>query len=151
MTIRKVRDYTVRNVVTVRRATPVKDIAKLFLEHNIDFLPVVDKDNHLLGVITKKDILAPFLPDYFDLLDDIDFISDFGFLESSLTETLELLLVADDVMIRKVVTIEEEASLLKAVALIHQHKVRHLPVVRDNQLVGVISRTDLIRALFDKA
>ena len=151
MTIRKVRDYTVRNVVTVRRATPVKDIAKLFLEHNIDFLPVVDKDKHLLGVITKKDILAPFLPDYFDLLDDIDFISDFGFLESSLTETLELLLVADDVMIRKVVTIEEEASLLKAVALIHQHKVRHLPVVRDNQLVGVISRTDLIRALFDKA
>ena len=150
MKIKKVKEFMTTDVVTIARATPMRGIAEIFLTHSFDFLPIVDAENRLLGVVTKKDILTPFLPDYFELLEDVNFISDFGSLESSLTETLEHLLVAEDIMIKDPVTIEEGASLLKALALIYQHKIRHLPVVREGKLVGILSRTDILRALFGK-
>lgn len=151
MEVKKVKEFMNTSVVTIHRATTIKEIAHIFLTHDFDFLPVVDEENRLLGVITKKDILTPFLPEYFELLDDIDFISDFGSLEASLTETLEYLLVAEDIMVKDPVTIDEEASLFKAVALISHHKIRHLPVVREGKLVGIVSRTDILRAIFGKS
>ncbi|MBC7189666.1 CBS domain-containing protein [Candidatus Aerophobetes bacterium] len=89
------------------------------------------------------------MPEYFELLEDLDFVSNFGLLESSFTETLEHLLVAEDIMTKEPVTIQEEASLFKALALIHRYKVRHLPVLRGEKLVGVVTRTDIIRAIFE--
>lgn len=136
------------DLVTINRATTIKEIAKIFLTHSFDFLPVVDEKNHLLGVITKKDILTPFLPEYFEFLEDINFISDFGSLEISFTESLEYLLLAEDIMVKNPVTIDEEASLFKAIALISHYKVKHLPVIREGKLVGIVSRTDILRALF---
>ncbi len=149
MKVKKVKDFMNTQIVSIKRATPIGEIARIFLTHGFDFLPVVDEENHLLGVITKKDILAPFIPEYFELLDSVDFISDFGSLESSVTETLEHLLVAEDIMIKDPITIDEEASLFKAIALISHHKVRHLPVVRQGKIVGIVSRTDILRAIFE--
>lgn len=150
MKIKKVKEFMTTRLITINRATTIKEIARIFLTHSFDFLPVVDKENHLLGVITKKDILAPFLPEYFNLLEDINFISDFGSLEISITESLEHLLLAEDIMVKNPVTVDEETSLFKAIALISHHKVRHLPVVREGKLVGIVSRTDILRALFSE-
>lgn len=150
MKVKKVKEFMNTSPVTIDRATTIKEIARIFLTHSFDFLPVVDKENHLLGVITKKDILTPFVPEYFELLNGIDFISDFGSLETSFTETLEHLLVAEDIMVKDPVTIDEEASLFKAIALISHYGVRHLPVVREGKLVGIVSRTDILRAIFEE-
>jgi len=148
MRVKKVKEFMNTTPVTINRATPVKEIAHVFLTHKVDFLPVVDEENHLLGVITEKDVLTPFIPDYFELLDDIGFISDFGSLESSLTESLEYLLVAEDIMIKNPITIDEDTSLFKALVLIYKHDVRHLPVLREKKLVGTVSRADILKALF---
>jgi len=150
MKIKKVKEFMTTRLITINRATTIKEIARIFLTHSFDFLPVVDKENHLLGVITKKDILAPFLPEYFNLLEDINFISDFGSLEISITESLEHLLLAEDIMVKNPVTVDEETSLFKAIALISHYKVRHLPVVKEGKLVGIVSRTDILRALFSE-
>lgn len=148
MKVKKIKEIMSKDLVTVKRNTTIKEIAHIFLNSGFDFLPVVDDENHLLGVITKEDILTPFIPDYFELLDDIDFISDFGFLEASLTETLGHLLLAEDVMTKNPVTITEEESLFKALAIISRRGVRHLPVIRENRLVGIINRTDILREIF---
>ncbi len=148
MKIKKVKEIMSKNLVTVRRNTTMKEIAHIFLNSGFDFLPVVDEKNNLLGVITKKDILAPFIPDYFELLEDINFISDFGSLEVSLTETLGHLLLAEDIMTKDPIVIREDDSLFKALVLISRHGVRHLPVVREGKLVGIINRTDILREIF---
>jgi len=146
----KVKDFMTREIRTITRQTTIRKIAHLFLRFQVGFLPVVDEEMRLLGEITKKDILAPFLPDYFDLLEDITFISDFGSLENLPLEILENLIVAEDIMIRSVVTIDQEASLFKVIALMAQHDVRHIPVVKQERLIGIVSWTDMLRVIFEE-
>ena len=146
----KVKDFMTRKIKTITQQTTIREIAHIFLSFQVGFLPVVDEEMRLLGEITKKDILAPFLPDYFDLLEDITFISDFGSLENLPLEILENLIVAEDIMIKSVVTINQEASLFKVIALMAQHDIRHIPVVEKGRLIGIISRTDILRVIFEQ-
>lgn len=148
MKVKKVKEFMSRNIVKIGRSTPLRQIARVFMEEKADFLLVVDKEERLVGVITQKDILTPFIPEYFDFLDDIDFISDFGSLEDSLPEALENLILAEDIMVKEIITVGEDASLFKALALIYKHKVRHLPVVKEGKIVGIVTPADIIRALF---
>lgn len=138
-------------VVSVKRSTSIKEIMKIFLEHPFHFLPVVDEEGNLLGVITEKDVLTPFIPEYFDLFEDLDFVSDFGKLEEPPIEILENLLVAEDVMRKNPVVIQKEASLFKAIVLMTKKGVAHLPVVEGKKLLGVISRTDILKAIFEES
>ncbi len=144
----KVEDLMTKKVVTISRETTIKKIAHIFLTHTFDLLPVVDKGNNLLGVIAKKDLLSPFVPDYFDLLEDIGFVSDFGSLETVPGTILENLLVAEDIMRENPVIVDGEASCFKALALMASHDIRHLPVVEKRKLIGIVSRTDILRVIF---
>ena len=144
----KVKDFMTKNVVTISRETTIQEIARIFLTHTFDLLPVVNKENKLLGVIAKKDLLSPFVPEYFDLLEDIEFISDFGFLEAVPGAILENLLVAEDIMRENPVIIDKEASCFKVLALMASREIRHLPVVEEGKLVGIVSRTDILKIIF---
>lgn len=63
---------------------------------------------------------------------------------------MERLFLADDLMTTKVITVNEDTSILKAIALMIKNRIRCLPVVSENKLVGVISRTDILRAILIK-
>lgn len=144
----KIKDFMTKKVVTIGRETTIQEIAHIFLTHTFDLLPVVDKGNNLLGIIAKKDLLSPFVPEYFDLLEDIGFISDFGFLETVPGAILENLLVAEDIMRENPITIDKESSCFKALALMASHDIRHLPVVEKGKLIGIVSRTDILKVIF---
>ena len=146
----KVKDLMTKEVISVSRTKPIKEVVQIFSESAFGSLPVVNQEKKIVGIITKKDLLMTFLPEYFDLLEDISFIEDFGLLEESLLLEEGLLLV-DDVMSKKVVTIGEDESLFKAVALMVQSDVRRLPVVdKENKLVGIITQTHICQAILRK-
>ena len=84
------------------------------------------------------------------MIEDFLFIDDFGALEEELENLPELtLFLAEDLMVRDVIAIEADASLLKAPALMHRHSIRHLPVVEDGKLIGIITRSDILKALIE--
>ena len=140
-----------KEVISVSRTTSIKEVTRIFSESAFGSLPVVDEEKRVVGIITKKDLLMVFLPEYFDLLEDISFIEDFGLLEESSLLLEEGLLLVDDVMSKEVITIKKEESLFKAVALMVQSDVRHLPVVDgENRLVGIITQTHICRAILQK-
>ena len=72
-----------RQVVYVSPTTTVLDATRLVVERHIGTLPVVDEQGVLIGVVRLQDILDIFMPDFVRLLEDIDFIHDFGVLESA--------------------------------------------------------------------
>lgn len=147
----KVKDLMTREVASVSRTTPIKKVVQIFSESAFGSLPVVDEEKRIMGIITKKDLLMIFLPEYFDLLEDISFIEDFGLLEESLSLLEEGLLLVDDVMSKEVITLKEDESLFKAVVLMVQSNVRRLPVVdAENRLVGIITQTHVCRAILRK-
>ena len=147
----KVKDVMTKDVVSVSPSMGIREIYDIFCKKQIGGVPVIDKESKLLGLITKTELLDVLIPDYFEMLTDFLFIDDLGALEEKL-ETLPPLelFIAKDLMLTNVITINENASLMKAPAIMSNHNVRRLPVVdKQNKLVGLITRMDVCNALFN--
>jgi len=108
------------NVVTVKKETPVYDAIRLLLDNHITGLPVVDDDNHLVGIITEKDVLKLL---YANIKDE---------------STVE------QFMTKNVVTFNECDNLTDiAECFIHNH-FRRVPILKNDRLVGILSKKDII-------
>ena len=147
----KVKDIMTKDVVKVDLSTGIREIYNIFREKNIGGVPIVDSDNKLLGLVTKTELLDVLIPDYFGMVTDFLFIDDFGALEEKLESLPSLeLFIAEDLMISGLISIKENASLMKAPVLMNKYNIRRLPVVDDdNRLVGIVTRMDVCDALFN--
>ena len=147
----KVKDVMTRDVVAIGLSAPLREIYGILCEKNIGGVPVSDGEGNLLGMVTKTELIDVLIPDYFDMIGDFLFIDDLGALEEKLEfmPSLELF-IAEDLMIKNVISINENASLMKAPVLMNKYNIRRLPVVKDNnKLVGIITRMDICKALFN--
>ena len=122
-------DMLTRDVVTLRADTRTLEAVQLLLDHRISGAPVVDEEGLLIGVFTEKDCIHAMT----HAIDD--------HLPSSLV---------GDHMSTVLITIFEETSLLTIAHLFLGSPVRRLPVVRtDGRLVGIVSRSDLLKLASD--
>ena len=141
-----VRDLMTTNVTSVPPDTPASAIVHLLAERGISGVPVVDSGGALLGVVTEGDLLRRLA-----LSDE----PENGWFRAMLADKEGAAeryasahgSTARDVMTAAPVTVEEDDAAEHAARLIEEHKVRRLPVLRDGRLIGVVSRSDLLRAL----
>lgn len=142
-----VGNWMKREVVSVRSSTRVKAAAALLVERRVGTLPVVDAAGVLIGVTSMTDITEIFLPDFVSLLANIDFVKEYGALETPSSEDLaqaETMLVAE--IMKGPVAVEEDCSLIRALSVMEKHNLQDLPVVKEGKLVGITSRVDIGRA-----
>jgi CBS domain-containing protein len=133
------------NVVSVQPETPALQAAQLMIQHGISGLPVVDSDNHVVGIVTEGDFLRRVETGTQRQRSGwLRFFVSAGRLADEYVRSRAR--KVEDVMTRPVHTIEEDASLSDAVELMERHRIKRLPVVRDRKLVGIISRANLLRA-----
>ena len=144
-----IKEYMKTDFRAVSPGTPLKEIARHFFETGESVLPVTEEDGRLTGVISIDDFLLIFLPEYIDLIRNIDFLHDFGALEKTSFTVEEHLFVAEDLMNEKFEVLEEKDSILKAAAMLHKLDQPRIPVVSGERLVGMISRNDVCRAIYD--
>jgi CBS-domain-containing membrane protein len=119
----------------------------MIVKKHIGLLPVVDKDNKLVGVVGLRDLLNLELPDFVRFIEDLDFVHDFGAVETTRppARTLEKPIKS---LMKEVETVDEECGLLRAYALMLQHDMHDMPVVsKDGELIGVASRVDIGAAI----
>ncbi len=145
----KVKDYMKRSFRAVPSHAPMKEVARAFFETNDSILPVTESDGTLSGVISIDDFILIFLPDYIDLIRNIDFIHDFGALEKASYSIEEMLFVAEDLQRENYPVLDENDSIMKAAAVLHRTDIQTIPVVNDDKLVGMISKNDFCRAVFN--
>lgn len=137
-----------RQVIAVTPATTVHEAAQLVVAHHVGTLPVVDEQGVLIGVVRLEDLLRVFMPDFVALLDDIDFIHDFGVLESLHPADVPAAtqLTMRDLM-RPPCAVEQTCGLLRAYAVMLKHDIHDLPVInKAGSLVGLASRVDIAAA-----
>ncbi len=139
-----VGDFMTRRVVTVTPDAPVLVAAKLMLEHKISGLPVVDAEQHVVGIVSEHDLLrqpdgGKHKPHWLQLMAEQKGLA--GETASFRDRKVNY------VMTPNPVTITASSSLEEACRLIADHGIKRLPVVEDGKLVGIIARTDLVRAL----
>ncbi len=139
-----VRDVMSREVRSVTADTPVAEAIEMLIGKVYRALPVVDAERRVVGILTDGDLLARLdLPD--------------ASLQRALTEAelnRELALLRDsgqtvaDLMVSPVITVTEDAPIADAVRVMTERGIKRLPVVdHKGQLVGMVSRVDVLRAL----
>lgn len=142
-----IRDCMKRNVFSIPVTATIREAAALIVEKHIGLLPVVDKQGKPVGVIGLKDLLSLEMPAFYDLLPDLDFVHDFGAVETT-RPTPEEVDRPVSVLMRPITFVEETSGLLRATALMMKHNLHDLPVVaKDGTLVGIASRVDIGTAI----
>jgi CBS domain-containing protein len=139
-------DIMTKDVVLVRPDTPVRDIATLMIENRISGLPVVAADGQVVGIVSQSDLLHRH-----ELQTEtkqkwwLKVFSDPDRIARAFSKAHGL--KARDVMSRHVVSVDENNDLADVAALLDRNRIKRVPVVRNGKLVGLIARSDLVKAL----
>lgn len=113
-------DIMTRKVATIRPEASAQEAAQLLDEKRISGAPVVDADSKIIGIITEADIISKVNRDG---------------------------LCVADIMSHDVIAIGEETPVSEIAALLTERKIKRVPVVCDNKLVGIVSRADIVHAV----
>jgi len=148
--MKKVKDYMQKEIPVVNKFTTMKEILDIFSKTYFNIIPVVDENEILCGIVCIEEILENLvLPKReVELLEKFPFFAD-AFSEILMTfECITPLLIAEDIMNKEVIKIDENSSIMKALILMRKYKVNRLVVVDEkNKPVGFITRNDIIRAI----
>jgi CBS domain-containing protein len=136
-------------VISATADTPVRDIAQLLLQNHISAVPILDKSGVPLGMVSEGDLIGRDETQrntrhewWLALLAEGESLSP-DFLSSLRSPGR----VASDIMSRPVVTVGEDADTGEIARLLAAHQIKRVPVVRNGQVVGIVSRENLLRAL----
>ncbi len=110
-----------KDLVTLEPETTAEEAIEILLKHKISGAPVVNSDGKLVGIVSEYQLLAVIYDD--------------GFKNQPIKE----------LMTKEVLTVDEGTLLTEIANLFIVHRIRRLPVLRDGELVGQISRRDIIR------
>lgn len=143
-------DIMTTNVITVAPNASVQAVAALMANNGISGVPVVDASNALVGVVSEGDLLHRTetgterrierrRPRWFDTFaGDRDLARDYV---KSHSRTVR------DIMTRDVITVTESTELNEVATILETKRIKRVPVVRDGKVVGIVSRSNLVRAL----
>lgn len=141
----RARDIMTKAVITVTPSTPIQDVVQIMLERRISGLPVVDATGNLVGIITEADLLIKEA----DPKPGVPVMNWFGgslWLERWVSGHRKLEgRTAGEVMTHNIVTAEESTPVHELANRMMQQQVKRLPIVRDRQLVGIVTRADILK------
>lgn len=139
-----------RQVITATVDTSVADAARTLLDHHISGMPVLDANGKLVGVVSQGDFIRR---------------AEIG-TQRKRSRWLKLLLgpgreasdfvhergrKVGEVMNPSPITVAEEATLEEVATLMEKNDIKRVPVMRDDKLVGIVTRTNLVQAVLDLA
>ena len=141
----RVRELMTEKVLTIGPEAPIKDVAKILVENRISGLPVCDISGRVLGVISEGDILyKEHDPREGSVGGPLAWIVDGTTRYTGYVKAAAL--TAGKAMTAPAITIPPYESVSEAARIMCERRVNRLPVVRDERLVGIVTRADLVRA-----
>ena len=143
----EISKYMKRNVISIPEASTIREAASVFVRHHVGLLPIVDQNRKLIGVVGLRDLLSLELPDFVNFIADLDFVHDFGAVETT-RPSADVLDRPVTTLVSTVISVSEDTGLLRTYALMLQHQLHDIPIVsKDETLVGVASRVDIGTAI----
>lgn len=132
----RVKDCMSRSAATIHSDALVRGAVEMMKKRRIRHLPVVDREGHLVGIVTDRDLRqVVFDPAVQERL-------------GNLREALGTLTVRD-VMTWGVVTVQPETDIRQAARLMREQKIGALPVVDGDRVAGILTESDVLRAFQD--
>lgn len=140
------RDIMTSPVVTVGPETTVLEIVKLMLENRISAVPIVDKKDKLIGLVSEGDLMRRT---------EIGTERHHSWWLSAFTGAVSLAedfvkshgVKASEIMTKEVLTANEDTPLWEIAETLEKRKIKRMPVLRKGRIVGIVSRANLLQAL----
>lgn len=142
----QVQDIMTQNVITVAPNATVEQATQLMVNHHISALPVIDEKGAILGIVSEGDLMRR-VEGASDqkkswwlhlFADKVDSAADFIALKGRFVR---------DVRTSKVVTVTPEMAVGEVARLLAEKHIKRAPVVKNDRLVGIVSRANLLHAL----
>lgn len=131
-----VKEVMTTPAVMVDRTSTVKQAIRLLYEQNITAAPVIDENGHMVGIVSEMDLLRG------------QFEADpRAFARPAAPTTSPPPTLVEEVMTPNVKTIHESGDVADLVELMITTSVKSVPIVRDREVVGIVSRRDLMGVL----
>jgi CBS domain-containing protein len=141
----RVGEVMTEDVLTIGPEAPLKDVARILVEHGVSGLPVCDIEGNVVGVISEGDILyKEHDPKEGHRGGPLSWIVEGS--PSGAGELKATALTAAKAMTAPAITVAPYESVAEAARLMCERGVNRLPVVKDEKLIGIVTRADLVRA-----
>jgi CBS-domain-containing membrane protein len=143
------REMMTTEVVTVTVDTPLRQVARVLLDHGINAVPVLDAEGAPIGMVSDGDLVTrselerTSRRDWWLKLFVDQSSPDDGVLEQLRSPDR----TAGDVMATPVVTVGEATDMAEVARLLAAHRIKRVPVLKDGQVTGIVSRADLLRVV----
>ncbi len=150
----RVKEVMSKEVISVKRSTTLRKLLEKFSKfHMFPLVPVIDEDNRVVGIVSFRNLIDVFKPHQPGMLKAVPFLDEASedIFKAELTEEIGDLVIVEDIMESKFVSINEDATLEEAYNLMKLHLKEQFPVVDvAGRLVGMIGIFDIIRAVFQQ-
>jgi CBS domain-containing protein len=111
------KDIMTRDIITVSPTMTVRNLAMTLIKNQISGAPVAGKDGKIIGIVSEADIVAKTGKN------------------------------VKAIMSKKMLSVSEETSVEEIARLMTAHAIKRLPVMKNGQLVGIVSRADIVSAI----
>jgi CBS domain-containing protein len=137
----KVLELMNPKVITVGLKTPLREVLQLMLRYHLNNIVVVDGEERLAGIITYSDLSRKLLPTQKELMEHEEYLTAPQSMEDRFQDFTNV--PVGEIMTRKVITVSPDVEALQAGATMTARRIKQLPVVQDQKVLGIISHQDI--------
>lgn len=127
MKVRRILSTKSREVITISPNQSIKEAVDLLVNHNIGALVVVDPENKPVGIISERDVI-----------------------QGAARDENVLSLMVEALMTKEVITGMPQDDVAQVVATMTDKRFRHLPIVEEGELIGIVSIGDILKVQRDE-
>jgi CBS-domain-containing membrane protein len=132
----RAKDIMTRRVITVAPDTPIKEAAAVLIQNRISALPVVNDDHELVGIVSEADLMA---------LETEPDPRRHAIRQRYKTKSVPR--VVGEVMTGHVIAVPEDADVALVARLMLEHRLKSVPVILGNEVIGIVARRDVLKGL----
>ena len=145
----KVKEIMKTDVFTVKRHQSIRECGAFLEQHDINGAPVMD-GSRLVGMITRTDVFRSILPSMPEVVcEEERYFKDPECVEERIERAAAM--PVSEIMGAPVISVDENTPIIKAGSKMILRRVKQLPVMRAEALVGIITLTDICRSLMARA
>jgi predicted transcriptional regulator len=140
-----VKELMTKHVYTVTPDTSLKEVGKMLKEKKISGVPVINDDGVLVGIVTLTDMLRILSRIYeWKQMEKEESQRDLSVMFEDEKSNAKV----KDIMTKDIVTLSEDDTIDDIMKLMFENKIHTIPVTKDNKLIGIIGKRDLIYTCF---
>ena len=143
------KDIMTSSVITVKKETSVKELARILTANSISGAVVVNDNDKVIGIVTESDLIFQnkklHIPSVVAILDAYFFLEDPDKMEQEIQKMAGA--TVGDIYSKNPITVQEDTTIAEIATIMSERHVHTLPVLKDKVLVGVIGKKDIIKTI----